>query len=111
PWGGRRTMGAAEVAVEVGEVLEAAGVAGFGDGAVGLAEEFAGVAEADVVERLGEATTGSATVESAKGGGAWADASGQVGLEDGVAEVSDKMTIDGVDLRFANGVVLGLLAP
>jgi hypothetical protein len=99
-------MPPAELAVEVGEVFEAAGVTGLGDRAAGLAEEFAGVAETNVIECLGETATGYATEESAKRGWTQANAGGEIRLKDGLSEVCDEMAVYRIDPRLASRIVL-----
>lgn len=99
-------MPAAELPVEVCQVFEAAGVTDFGDSAIGIAEEFAGMTKANVVKRLDEATARRAAEKSAESGGAQTDTSREVGLENRLAKISDEVPVDGIDSSAALGVVL-----
>ena len=103
-------MPAAELTVEVGEILEAARITNLGDRADAFTKKLAGMAKADVVESLGKTASRRTPEKAAECRRAQAGTCGEVGLKDRFLEVGDQMTIDGVDPGLASSLGLRRIA-
>ena len=93
-----------ELAVEVGEIGEAAAEGDGGDGDIGFGEEAAGASDAEFVDEAGDGFACAGFEEAAEGSRAEVDEAGEVVEVDGFVEVLLDVLDDAVDAVFVAGV-------